>query len=703
MEQLVIGIDDGLVGDSITAFPALIELSKQTKFDLWINNLQVRSLWIYPDVEILNQRPDQYKGFSTVSLFQKFAFSGLHVVQGWFDNIGLPIPEIWRLPELNTQISDQIDDVFDVVICPFSRSDDGGLKVVSFYKWDSIISALLNAGLKVAVSGSFSNGQDEEFWTDKSVVKFDTMPLSTLCGRLQAARCTVTVDPGTGHLAHMLNVPHVHIIPKGLNLPPKEWVSNRNSNAFVLFEKFPSIAIEKIIQGIFSVLSQFNRAEYLEENKDLEGHAFFYASRLAAWQHFCLFKRDEGRKDYSWERRIVPGWHDDIFRDESEIDTKQIFENFLSLGDNCEFGLVQRHFGADPLDILRWMTVPFASLCRLLQNRFEGFAEEENLVIEDHAGEYVIHEKTYELFGHSFVYVSDVDHDTLLKEVRKRFLFLKRKILEDLEEERRILVYKNNQPLSMEQKSELCRCVADITKCPLLIVEVASEAHLVGTFERHSEGLFYGFVERFAPYEQAFNICPPSWLGVAWKVLDSVLGSTVDGFGAKGRSSGEIQREGGHEGQDQHDMSEELTFASSTPASIPVELKLASGDSEERRAPVTISSDRYRCVVDFDDVHGFSEVSLDISGNDMDVENCCSLFSVKAGISSNELLQLRIVKAFLDGSDASRQVVVFGSTIPVPGRVLEVSWSTVQIRDIRAIRVLFEDEPLVAINASLAF
>lgn len=703
MEKSVICIEDVLIGDSITAFPALIQLSMHKAFDLWIENPQVRSLWTRHEVKILEDRPHEYNGLSILSSFQKYAFSGLHVIQSWFDNFDLPIPEKWNPPEFNVKISEKIDDVFDVIICPFNRRDECGLRTISFYKWDRIISALINAGLKVAVAGSFSNGQDEEFWTDKSVVKLDTMPLPTLGSRLLSARCTVTIDAGPGHLAHMLNVPHVHLIPEGPKLPPKEWVSNRNVNAFVLFEKFPNVAVEKIMQGIFSVLSQFNRSEYLEENKDLEGQVLFYASRLAAWQHFCLFKRDYGRKFNSYERRIVPGWYDDIFRDNSVVDTKEIFENFLSLGDNCEFGLVQRHFGADPLDILRWMTVPFASLCRLFEDRFEGFAEDESLVIEDHAGEYVIHEKKYGLFGHSFVQVGDVEHNTLLNEVRKRFLFLKRKILDDLEEGRRILVYKNNQPLSKEQKSELFRCVRHITTCPLLIVEVANEALLVGTCEQHSDGLFYGFVERFAPYERAFDICPPSWLGVAWMVLDSVRGSAVGGFGAKDWRSGEIQREGGYEARDRHDMSSEVTFASSASTFIPLELKLALGASENCRAPVTILSNRYRCVVNFDNVRGFSEVSLEISGNHTDVENFGSLFSVKAGINSDELLQIRIVKSFLDGDDASRRMLVFGSTIPVPGRVLEVSWSKVQIRDIRAICVLFDDEPLAAINATLAF
>jgi hypothetical protein len=34
------------------------------------------------------------------------------------------------------------------------------------------------------------------------------------------------------------------------------------------------------------------------------------------------------------------------------------FPGFENLGGNCEFGLVQRHFGAEPLSLLRWTATP---------------------------------------------------------------------------------------------------------------------------------------------------------------------------------------------------------------------------------------------------------------------------------------------------------------------------------------------------------
>jgi tetratricopeptide (TPR) repeat protein len=47
-----------------------------------------------------------------------------------------------------------------------------------------------------------------------------------------------------------------------------------------------------------------------------------------------------------------------------------ILLKFESLGENCEFGLVQRHYGAEPLGLLRWMGAEPDQLCLALEAGF---------------------------------------------------------------------------------------------------------------------------------------------------------------------------------------------------------------------------------------------------------------------------------------------------------------------------------------------
>src|SRR5260221_3025006 len=53
----------------------------------------------------------------------------------------------------------------------------------------------------------------------------------------------------------------------------------------------------------------------------------------------------------------------------------QLMMQFESLGENCEFGLVQRRCGAEPLGLLRFASAPLPVLLAGLRARFEGLGD----------------------------------------------------------------------------------------------------------------------------------------------------------------------------------------------------------------------------------------------------------------------------------------------------------------------------------------
>jgi len=57
-----------------------------------------------------------------------------------------------------------------------------------------------------------------------------------------------------------------------------------------------------------------------------------------------------------------------------------VLGRFESLGDNCEFGFVQRQLGLESGGLFRWSVTSATSLITLLETRFEDLYRFENLV-----------------------------------------------------------------------------------------------------------------------------------------------------------------------------------------------------------------------------------------------------------------------------------------------------------------------------------
>jgi len=54
---------------------------------------------------------------------------------------------------------------------------------------------------------------------------------------------------------------------------------------------------------------------------------------------------------------------------------RHLLMRFEALGENCELGFVQRHFGAEPLGLLRWAGISNASLVTALDTAFAGVGD----------------------------------------------------------------------------------------------------------------------------------------------------------------------------------------------------------------------------------------------------------------------------------------------------------------------------------------
>jgi tetratricopeptide (TPR) repeat protein len=204
-----------------------------------------------------------------------------------------------------------------------------------------------------------------------------------------------------------------------------------------------------------------------------------------------------GRLDLSVDDKlasIAPGLSKDVLR--------SIFFQFESLGGigvGCEFGTVQRAFGADPLGLLRWSATFPDQLAEALETRFEGVGlpENINLTISDR-GDYWIQEKRFGTSMHTFVNASDASSEQMMQQTSRRLQFLKSKLISDLEAGEKIFLYKFNwHPLADEEISRLHRAIRSYGDGFLLFVQYANEVHSTETVELRAPGLMIGYLDRF--------------------------------------------------------------------------------------------------------------------------------------------------------------------------------------------------------------
>ncbi|MEI7711454.1 MAG: hypothetical protein WCI94_08475 [Rhodospirillales bacterium] len=215
--------------------------------------------------------------------------------------------------------------------------------------------------------------------------------------------------------------------------------------------------------------------------------------------------------------------------DPHEPHPRDIFARFQSLGDNCEFGLVQRWAGSDPVDLLRFASFHASAEERLrltieaLTAGFEGLGAPESVVCEltgdQRPRQYAVWERRWNLLYHPERTEAEIAPDALHAQQVRVLPFRRRKLLEDLEAAHRIFVWKSNATASEDEIVALLACLRRYGPNRLLWVRPAAGAKTPGHVEHAGDGLIHGYVSAFAPYDSAHEADYRSWLAVCMNAL----------------------------------------------------------------------------------------------------------------------------------------------------------------------------------------
>jgi hypothetical protein len=193
---------------------------------------------------------------------------------------------------------------------------------------------------------------------------------------------------------------------------------------------------------------------------------------------------------------------------------------FESLGCNCEFGIAQRHYGCEPLSLLRWASVPIDSIMACLRTDFAGVGSPEFTEFGPFWGkEYGTCDRRYELKSHTFTTESQIrDYDKEFAKHCRRITWLRDLTLSRLHEHDRIFVFYYHTRLSDQQIADLFTEISRFGPNTLFCVRQEEPGRPNGTVEVLQQHLLVGYIDAFAPIESVNDGTQfESWLNLCRK------------------------------------------------------------------------------------------------------------------------------------------------------------------------------------------
>jgi hypothetical protein len=133
------------------------------------------------------------------------------------------------------------------------------------------------------------------------------------------------------------------------------------------------------------------------------------------------------------------------------LSVPDLMAQFDSIGQGCDFGFVQRHYGAEPLSLLRFSGMDTPSLAAGLFARFAGIGRPENVRVFIETTpfrEFKLYEKRYNLWYRTGKMPGEVTAEVLQREQSRRLAFLQEKFLDDLHTGGKIFVLTRGECLT---------------------------------------------------------------------------------------------------------------------------------------------------------------------------------------------------------------------------------------------------------------
>jgi tetratricopeptide (TPR) repeat protein len=199
---------------------------------------------------------------------------------------------------------------------------------------------------------------------------------------------------------------------------------------------------------------------------------------------------------------------------------RALFMKFESLGENCELGFVQRHYGAEPLGLLRWAGMTYPKLSDALANGFAGIGDPGNTVLVVNSGnhEYMISDRHFDMHMHTFIFENKEQEEIIFQKLCRRLRYLRDKFLDDLANPEKILVFQDGEQATDQDMVDLHAALQRYGDNRLLYVRPQRSGRAAGEVEIIGDGLLAGYVDRPGYEGGHWDISFECWLTLCQKV-----------------------------------------------------------------------------------------------------------------------------------------------------------------------------------------
>lgn len=198
-------------------------------------------------------------------------------------------------------------------------------------------------------------------------------------------------------------------------------------------------------------------------------------------------------------------------------DNAALMRRFCSLGDNCEFGLVQRFYGAEPLDLMRWAAVGIGPLFRMLSDKLRAIKDPSQISISISGRQYELTHAAYGFRWHAWATPQESEAEPILTRERRRVPFLGEKLLNDLSDGERIFVVKARDAFPAHAEDRIVQAIRSIGPAGVMLVGQGADA-----LSAMDDGVFRASIPRFAtPGDVRLDtIDAASWLSLCERAAD---------------------------------------------------------------------------------------------------------------------------------------------------------------------------------------
>ena len=226
----------------------------------------------------------------------------------------------------------------------------------------------------------------------------------------------------------------------------------------------------------------------------------------------------------------------DVGRVEDEAVCK-ILLGFESLGDDCEFGLVQRRYGAEPLGLFRWNLTTSTSLLLGLSTGFDGLGDAAHLqlIVDPISKLYLVQDVRFDFEMHTFVFEGQIEGAKLFSKMCKVLRYLRDRLLDDLQDSRKCLIYKDPDvdQAFIEALHAALRRYGPVKLLWILEIDGPAAAsfadRVVGEVIQIGNGLFAGFVSCFGSADGTWNIQFDEWVAICSQMARDAEAETAPG------------------------------------------------------------------------------------------------------------------------------------------------------------------------------